>query len=159
MSLEIAGLPSATTSKFAKTNVTGPTTLSIATTANTPGGTYPVTITGRSGGFVHTTTLQLIVQNTPGFGLKAAPATVVVGHPGGNATLITVTPTGGFSGPVSLTVTGLPVGITPTVGATNGGAYLTLSVSQTVAPGTYAFMVTGTNGNLSAAIGVSVQVV
>ena len=159
VSLELAALPTGATAKFAKNNVNAPTTLSITTRANTPGGTYPITITGRSGGFVHTTVLQLVVQNAPGFGLSASPGALTIGRPGSIATLIAITPNGGFSGPVTITFSGLPAGVIPTVGPTTGGAYVTFTVAQTAAPGTYAITVTGTSGTLSAAIGVSLQIV
>ena len=159
VSLEVSGLPSGATAKFAKSTVTAPTTLSLATTVNTAGGTYPITITGRSGTFVHMATLQLTVQNAPGFGLSAKPATVTVPRPGAVATFIAVTPGGGFSGPVAITFIGLPTGATPTVGATPGGAYVTFTVAAATAPGTYPITVTGTSGALSAAISVIVQIV
>ena len=159
VSLEVSGLPSGATAKFAKSTVTAPTTLSLSITVNTAGGTYPITITGRSGQFVHMATLQLTVQNTPGFGLSAKPATVTVPRPGAVATFIAVTPGGGFSGPVAITFTGLPTGATPTVGATPGGAYVTFTVAAATAPGTYPITVTGTSGALSAAISVIVQIV
>jgi hypothetical protein len=60
-----SGVPSSATATFSPTTATGASsTLTIATSGNTPGGTYNIVITGTSGSLRHTTTVSLTV----GFG-------------------------------------------------------------------------------------------
>src|SRR5205085_547587 len=55
------GLPTGVTAGFSPATIagTGSTTLTLTTTATTPPGVYPVTITGTSGTLTHTATITL----------------------------------------------------------------------------------------------------
>jgi len=57
------GLPTGATASFSPVSVvgSGSSTLAVATTLATPGGSYPITITGSSGGLSHSTTTTLVV--------------------------------------------------------------------------------------------------
>jgi endoglucanase len=85
---------------------------------------------------------------TPGFTLAASAATLAL-TPGGSATdTITVTDVGGFSGNVTLAVSGLPTGVTAAFATnpTTGASILTLMASGTATAGTFTITVTGTSG-------------
>ncbi|MBI4851109.1 MAG: hypothetical protein HY819_04700 [Acidobacteria bacterium] len=63
ISLTISGLPTGATSSFQTGNIF-PLPIQIATDANTPLGTYNITVTGTRGGFTRTASANLIVQET-----------------------------------------------------------------------------------------------
>jgi len=92
--------------------------------------------------------------SSPDFALSATPSsqTVLVG----NATTYTatVTPANGFTGAVSLSVAGLPIGATGTFNPTSisggtGSSTLSVSTSSSTPTGTYTLSVTGTSGTLT----------
>ena len=80
-------------------------TLTVNTQSGTVPGTYTVTITGNSGGVTATTSVQVTVAgpaSTPLFTLGGS--SISIPSAGANATsVITITPSGGFTGPVALT--------------------------------------------------------
>jgi hypothetical protein len=88
---------------------------------------------------------------TPDFSVSATPAsrTVTQGQPASYA--VTISPTGGFSGAVNLSVSGLPAGATGTFSPNPATSTSTLSVttSTTTPAGTYPLTITGTNGALT----------
>jgi hypothetical protein len=63
VSFGTSGLPTGATASFNPTTVngTGSTTMTVATSANTPGGTFPITVTATSGNLSHTTSASLVV--------------------------------------------------------------------------------------------------
>jgi hypothetical protein len=79
-------------------------TLTVNTQSGTSPGTYTVTITGSSGGITAATSVQVTVAGptaTPLFTLGGS--TISIPSAGGNATsIITITPSGGFTGAVVL---------------------------------------------------------
>jgi hypothetical protein len=65
VSLSTSGFPSGTTASFVTSNSCSPTcsrTLNIATSASTPAGTYPITVTGTGAGVTKTTNFSLTVN-------------------------------------------------------------------------------------------------
>ncbi|SIQ58784.1 S8 family peptidase [Micromonospora avicenniae] len=68
VSLSASGLPSGATASFSPSTVTsgGSATLTIATAASTPAGSYPVTITGTGASATRTATYTLTVTGTSG---------------------------------------------------------------------------------------------
>src|SRR5258708_2598760 len=68
-------------------------------------------------------------NNTANFSLSASPTSVSVAQGNGGSSTITVTPSGGFTGSVSLSTSALPSGVTATFGTnpTTGSSVLTLT--------------------------------
>ncbi|HXY23833.1 MAG TPA: putative Ig domain-containing protein [Candidatus Acidoferrum sp.] len=94
--------------------------------------------------------LSMLVNQAPGFSLSASPTSVTIGQGGSGTSTITVNPTNGFNGSVSLTASNLPTGVTAAFsspGATTTST-LTLTASGTATTGTVTMSVTGTSGNL-----------
>jgi endoglucanase len=92
-------------------------------------------------------------STTPGFNLASSSATLTLA-PGGSATdTISVTGLGGFTGSVTLAVSGLPAGITAALATnpTTATSVLTLTASSSAAAGTSTITVTGTSGTLTSA--------
>jgi serine protease len=88
---------------------------------------------------------------TPDFSLSISPSSVTVPRAGGIATYtVTITRTGGFADPVTLSVSGLPAGANGSFNpnpASGSSSTLTVTVDAATARGTYVFTVTGTGGN------------
>jgi hypothetical protein len=71
VALSVTGLPAGASASFspATLSVSGQSTLSVATSGSTPAGTYPLMISGVSGGLNHTATLSLTVNSAPVVGM------------------------------------------------------------------------------------------
>ncbi|MEV4262546.1 S8 family serine peptidase [Kribbella sp. NPDC049584] len=133
--------------------VTGPTTP----------GTTALSITGSSGAFSHSAAASLTVVPPPDYGLTASPGSRVVNAGGSTAYALTVSPTNGFAGDVSLAVSGLPAAVGsaalgPAVVHAGGSAQLSITTSTSAAAGTYVLTVTSTSGSLSHQVSVSLVV-
>jgi uncharacterized membrane protein len=85
------------------------------------------------------------------FSLSVAPANQAVNPGGSTSYTVTITPSGGFSGSVTLAVTGLPVGASGTFNPNPATSSSTLAVTtdSSTAASSYPFTVTGTSGSLS----------
>ena len=88
----------------------------------------------------------------PNFSLSASPASLTVTQGTSGNSTITVTPSGGFTGSVTLSTSALPSGVTATFGTnpTTGTSVLTFTASATATTGTTSVTVTGTSGTLDA---------
>ena len=86
---------------------------------------------------------------TPDFSLSATNATVAQGASG--TSTVTVTPLNGFTGSVTMSVSGLPSGVTGAFSPnpTSTTSTLTLTASATAATGTSTITVTGVSGSLT----------
>jgi hypothetical protein len=85
----------------------------------------------------------------PNYSLSVTPASLTVPRAGGIASYtVTITPSGGFNSPVTLSVSGLPSGTTGSFNpiSATGSSTLTLNVGSSTAQGTYSFTVTGIGG-------------
>jgi hypothetical protein len=107
------------------------------------------------------TILNQVVNEGASFTLTANPTTVSIA-PGGAAgtSTITVVPSGGFTGSVSLAATGQPTGVTAgfVPNPTTNTSTLSLTASGSVAAGTYPITITGTSGSLTATTTVTLTV-
>src|SRR5439155_1555933 len=106
-------------------------------------------------GFAQWTTQNFAVSTgqvaAPDFSLSVMPASQTVAAGSSTSYTVTVTPTGGFSGQVSLSVSGLPSGASGTFSpnpATTSST-LTVSIMSGTPAGTYTLTLTGTSGSLS----------
>jgi xyloglucan-specific exo-beta-1,4-glucanase len=98
---------------------------------------------------------------SPSFALSAAPSSVTINQGASGTSTITVAPSGGFTGSVALTASGLPSGVTASFSpaSTTGTSTLTLTASSTATTGGATVTVKGTSGTLTAttAIGLTVN--
>jgi len=94
------------------------------------------------------------------FALSASPASRSVALGQGTSFAVTITPAGGFTGTVALSVTGLPSGATASFSppSTTNGSTLTIQVSHAAKPGTTTLTVHGTSGPLSHPTTVTLQI-
>ena len=150
VNLVITGLPSGVTASFAPNPIsTGSSTLTLTASSTAPLGQYNATITGTSGSTTASTTLNVTVY-APSFTLSAG--SVSIGQGSSATSYVDVNPQYGFTGSVHLAITGLPSGVTASLGTnpTTGTSTLTLTASSTAITGQYNVIVTGTSGPLSA---------
>jgi hypothetical protein len=158
VTFSVSGLPAGASGTFTPASVTtsGSSTLAITTTTAVAAGTYPLTITGNDGTLTHTASVSLVVSApvVGDFAVGATPASQTV--QAGNATTYTttITPSGGFTGTVNLSASGLPAGASASfapasVTGGSGSSTLTVSTTAATAAGTYTLTIAGTSGTLS----------
>jgi subtilisin family serine protease len=167
VTLSLAGLPSSQgSSTFTPPTVVGGSglsQLSVTAASSLSPGTYPLTITGTGGSLVHSTSVTLVVNTPPDFSISASPATAST-LPGGTVTYtVSVTPANGFSGDVTLSLTGLSSQgswtFTPsTVVGGSGLSQLSVTAASSLSPGSYPLTITGTSGNLVRSTSVALVV-
>ncbi len=163
VNLSVSGLPSGANASFnpATVNSSGSSTMSVTTSATTPAGSYPLTITGTSGALTHTTSVTLVVtQAAADFSLSATPSSRTVRRGASTTYTVTVTPSGGFNSTVSFSVSGLPSGarasFSPATVTGSGSTTMTVTTSST--RGTFPLTITGTGGGLKHTASVSLTV-
>ena len=164
VNLSVSGLPSGATAAFVPTSISGsgPSTLTVKTAGNTPIGSYTLTITGMTASLTHSTSATLVVTSAGDFALSAAPTSVQIPRGGTGSDTISVTSLQGFAGPVSLSVSGIPQRVTATLNPTtvsgSGSSVLTIKVNKPAKSGTYTMTITGTSGNLTHSIQLTLVV-
>jgi hypothetical protein len=97
---------------------------------------------------------------TPNFSLSASPSSVSVTQGSSGSSTITVTPSGGFTGSVTLSNSTLPSGVTASFGTnpTTGTSVLTFTASSTATTGTSSVTITGTSGALTHTTSISLTI-
>jgi hypothetical protein len=92
---------------------------------------------------------------TPDFVLSTSPGSVSVAQGGSTTSKISTTVAGGFNSAISLSVSGLPSGVTASLSPTsiaapgNGSSTLTFNASSTAATGNFNVTVTATGGSIT----------
>ena len=150
VSLTASGLPTGVTASFNPATTTSTSTLTLTASSSATTGPATITITGTSGSTVQTTTIALTVAAPANFSLSAAPGTLSIVQGANSPSTITVNPTGGFSGSVSLTASGLPSGVTASFNpaTTTSTSALTLTANSSATTGPATITITGTSGSL-----------
>jgi hypothetical protein len=175
VNLTASGFPSGASYSFTNPegNPTFTSTINVFTTVNTPGGTYPITITGTtSAGLTHTATpapVLTITELPRDFNLSAPVTKLVLVQSSRTATTLTLQSIGYFNGNVTLSGTfspssGLTVTFTPSLILLQPNGAITQDSMVITAPkntvGTYQLTVTGTSSTPSRThqFAISVQV-
>src|SRR5262249_55066221 len=116
---------------------------------------------GTSGNLSNSTPLSLTITPGPNFSLSASPASLSVGRRGKGTTNITITPSNGFNSSVTLSVSGLPSGVSASFGPnpTTSTSTLTVKPSSRATLGTFTVTITGRSGALTqqTTIGLTIQ--
>jgi uncharacterized membrane protein len=93
------------------------------------------------------------VSAAPGFAVTSSPSSETVAVGGGATYTVTTAATNGFTGVVSLNVTGLPsnvsAGFSPETITGSGSSTLTITTTGNTSPGTYLLNIKGTSGSLT----------
>jgi uncharacterized membrane protein len=151
VNLSVSGLPSGVTASFNPTSATSASTLTLNASSTAATGTVTLTVTGVSGTLTHTTAITLTVNAAPDFSLSASPNSLTITQGNTGTSTVTVNPLNGFSGSVSLSVSGLPSGVTASFNpaSATSTSTLTLTASSTAATGTATLTITGVSGTLT----------
>jgi YVTN family beta-propeller protein len=168
VSFSVLGLPSGASATFSPTTIiggSGQTILTIATTAATPKGGYPVTVVASTPGLTHTTIINLLV-GAPDFAATITPTFQAVSVGGSAQYVISVHTIGTvpFGQCLQPLVTGLPVGVTASLNPPsidpdkNGTAVLTLQTRDYTPQGGYYPFVSITGGGQSHSAYISLAV-
>jgi hypothetical protein len=165
VTLSMTGLPSGASPTFNPNPTSGASSsLSVTTSSTTtPAGAYPLTITGVARSLTHTTSVTLVVHASPkpDYSLSATPSRQTVVQGAATSYTVNVARTGGFTGSVTLSVTGLPTGASSTFNpnpATANSSNLTVTTSTTTSASSYVLTITGTSGSLTRTITVTLVV-
>lgn len=134
----------------------GTSTVTLTAAANVPLGNYTFNLSGNSGGLTHTTTLPITVNDSIGDFYGTLPSVIQNISQTGSATYtINVVPTGGFTGGVLLSVSGLPAGASasfsqnPVTGGSGSSVLEITTNSSTPSPSVSVLTLTGVSGTLS----------
>jgi subtilisin family serine protease len=164
VALSLTGLPGGVgSSAFSPTSVVGAgsSQLTITTPATAPPGTYPLAVTGTSGSLSHTATVMLTVTARD-FTLSASPSTVTVSRGQTASYTVSVGSVGGYTGSVSLSVTGLPAGASATFSTnpvgTPGSSTLRVRTTSSTPRAAFTISVIGTAGALVHQVPVTLTV-
>jgi probable HAF family extracellular repeat protein len=114
---------------------------------------FTATVPDSSGLPSGTATLNCMITVSPAadFSIAASPSSVVIKQGSAAATTVSATALNGFAGPIALSISGLPKGMTAAFSplAVSGGGSSKLTIDSGIAaPGTYELAVTGTSGVL-----------
>jgi hypothetical protein len=111
-----------------------------------------LTVTGTSGSIVHSTGITLVVTPAPDFSLSISPSSVTVLRGQTGTYTVSTSAVGGFTGPVTLSIAGLPArssaSFTPNPVAASGAAALHVSTASRTPRGDFTLIITGTTGSL-----------
>ncbi len=130
------------------TSVAPGSTQSVTLTGLTAGTEYNFSIVSTSGSGAISSSANYTFGTTASFTLSA-PSSISV-TPGTSGTVpVQVSDTNGYTGSVTLSVSGLPTGVTGTFQTSSGSASLLLTVPSTALGGTYSLTITGTAGGTS----------
>jgi subtilase family serine protease len=159
VALVASGVPSGVTAAFGSPNTTTTSNLSFTSTGSAVPGTYVVTVTGTSGALTASTSVYLVVEQ-PGFNLSDSPGSVTISAGSSGSSTIGVSPYSGFSGGVTLSVSGMPSGMTASFSSNPAttSSVVTVSTNTTVPGATYSLTVNGVSGSLTSNTGLSVTV-
>ena len=162
VTFSVTGLPPGATATFTPPSMTGggSTALLIATTAATPGGTYPLVVSATSGSLTRTANVTLVINGD--FTIAATPASRTIGRGDSTTYSVTLTASSGFTGPVDLTVTGVPARATasfsPAQVSGSGTSVLTVNTTKQAQKGARTLTITGTGGGRTHSVTVALTI-
>lgn len=165
----VTGLPANATGTFSQTSFSGgsgTSTLTVTTAANTTVGSFPLTITAAdtSGTPAQSVVVTLTVNPAPvpDFTIAASPTSRNIKRGKSGTYAVTVTPSGGFSEAVALSVSGCPSNtsclFSPGSVPGGGSSTLTVAVGSSAPRGNYTLTITGTAGSKTRSTAVSLRV-
>jgi uncharacterized membrane protein len=166
VALNYSGLPPASTATLSPTTIhaaSGTATLTIYTAASSPPNVYPLTITATSGPLLHSTTAYLGVRTTSAtWDGSISPSSQSVSVGSSTSYSINIVRSNGYTGNVSISVSGLPPGAKTdapfTILDPQSSATLTISLPPGTPTGSYQIVVTGQGGGVAHQGGVTLTV-
>src|SRR5665213_617424 len=151
VALAASGLPAGVTASFSPASATTTSILTLTSSSAATLGQATVAITGKSGSLTHTTTVALTIAPAPDYSLSASPSSLSVVQGAAGTSTIAVTALNNFTGPVALSASGLPAGVTASFSpaSATSTSTLTLTASSTATLGLATVTITGASGSLT----------
>ncbi|MGD0797953.1 MAG: fibronectin type III domain-containing protein [Acidobacteriaceae bacterium] len=134
------------------------TTQSITLTGLTPGQAYDFAVSATNAAGAIATSANATFTTTSGTFTLSAPASITLQQGALGSYAVTVTKASGFSGSVTLSLTGLPSGATDTFTTTSTGATLAISLPATAPVATYPLTLKGASGSATISTPISLAV-
>src|SRR6266478_4750911 len=161
VNLTASGLPGGVSALFGTNPASTTSLLTLSASGTAATGTFTVTVTGSSGTLSSKATITLTVNPAGDYALSASPSSLNIAQGAKGTSAISINPLNGFNGTVSLSASGLPIGVTAAFnpGSTTSASTLTLTAGSAAALGTFTITVTGASGALSHSTTVSLTVV
>jgi subtilase family serine protease len=165
VSLKASGLPSGMTASFSPASIAAPgsgsSTLTLAASPSTPGGSYTITVTATAGSLSKSVQLTVTVPV-----LSASLSASSLSLARGNSAVLTLSSktTGGFSSAVSISIAGLPAGVTAALSASsiaapgNGSLPIKLTAASSAATKLTTITVTASGGGESVTLPIALTV-
>ena len=159
VALTVSGLPTGVSGAFSLSSTTTTSNLTLTAAGTATLGSSTLTVTGTSSSLSATATIDLTIVSGS-FTLSASSASLTVLQGAQGTDTITVVPSGGFSGMVALSASGLPNGVTASFNpaSTTSSSTLTLSASSTAVTGTTSITISGTSSGLTASVNITLTV-
>lgn len=157
VTIAISGLPAGATTYPASpfSVVAGSSqSVSLSIPSSTSAGNYSVVVNGTSGALAHSAALALSVTRPPDFSIALSPTAVAANAGTSDASFsVAITGQNGFANPVTVTLSGLPSGVTSSPASPfdvplGNSRTVTLSVATTASSGVYSVTVSGSSGSL-----------
>jgi subtilisin family serine protease len=166
VALSLTGLPAnvgaATFSPLTITGGTGSSQLMVTTAATAPPGTYALSAVGMSGSLSHAVSLSLTVTAAPDFAVSISPTSITITR-GRNATAtVRITSFHGFTGAVTLSLSGLGSGATvsfqpnPVMGS--GTSMMTIRTTSKATRGAFTLTLRASSGAVTHKVTVKLTV-
>ena len=160
VAFSVTGLPSGVTAAFTPATLPAPgsgsSVIKLTATSAAKAGVYSATVSATSGATKQPMALSVTVAPAPTFTLACSATSISVSAGNSHTVTLTTTASSNFSAAVTLSVTGLPAGMTAqllpssVVGAPGSGASaVTFSVASNMTPKAYSVAVTGTGGGVT----------
>lgn len=160
VNLTATNLPAGVTATFSPNPTTSSNSSTVVFTADStvPVGTSTVTITGTSGALTASSLVTLKVM-APAFTLNSTSA-LTLGQGSSTSDYVNVQPEYGFTGNVTLSVSGLPNGVTAVWGPNPVTSHtsLYLYATNTVQPGQYPLTISGVSGSVTSSTALTLTV-
>jgi pseudomonalisin len=159
ISLSASSLPGGVTAVFSSPNLAAPgagsSTLTLNAAANAWVGSYIIRITASGGGLAATLPFVITVAPLPSFTLSESAKSAGVQQGSSTMVSLNISGSGGFNSPVSLSVAGLPAGMTASFSAVNvpgagiHNVILKLVAAASANTGTVPLTITATGGGIT----------
>jgi pseudomonalisin len=126
VSLSVSGLPTGVTAAWSSSAVTlsaesGSSTLTLTAASTAKAGTSTITVTASGDGVSATKQITLTVTQAAGLQLTLSASSIAMTHTASASVTVLLTELGGLNIPTTLTLSGLPAGVTPSLGNVSVG--------------------------------------
>jgi len=162
VTLTVSGLPTGVTATWSSSTVTlngetGSSTLTLVAASSAPLASATITITAKGDSLTATRQITLQVTQAPALELALSASSLSMLHTGTASFTVSLTELGGLDVPTTLTLAGLPAGITPSLtnvkagaaGAESGTITFTCSAAAKTGTVTLTIGVSGNSGGVT----------